>query len=273
MAKVPRSGWNWEINSIMEHTTIAFIARASRYSPGSVGKDLAILSAVRQQLASLGYPCLDIVREDVAGDMEADAFVSMARSQDMLNWLGNHERRDIPVVNSTASVMICNQRPLEMSVLEGEVNVPPMTGSDGYWVKRGYGCRQCDADVQFAPDWDAAQQAARSMSARGIHSVDIRSHVVGDWVKFYGVRGTRFFYYCRPQGGSNPIDEQMLRVQADQAARTVNLDVYGGDFIVRSDGTPVLVDLNDWPSFSPCREEAAKAIVIRVRQQIHGVAD
>ena len=42
------------------------------------------------------------------------------------------------------------------------------------------------------------------------------------------------------------------------------LDVYGGDCIVREDGTFCIIDLNDWPSFSRCREEAAKAIAGKV---------
>ena len=36
--------------------------------------------------------------------------------------------------------------------------------------------------------------------------------------------------------------------------------IYGGDVIIGSDGIARLIDLNDWPSFSACREEAADAI-------------
>jgi hypothetical protein len=48
------------------------------------------------------------------------------------------------------------------------------------------------------------------------------------------------------------------------------LDVYGGDWIVQTDGTPVLIDLNDWPSFSPCREEASEAIAQRIIDRLEG---
>ena len=36
--------------------------------------------------------------------------------------------------------------------------------------------------------------------------------------------------------------------------------IYGGDCIVRDDGSFALIDFNDWPSFARCREEAAAAI-------------
>ena len=46
------------------------------------------------------------------------------------------------------------------------------------------------------------------------------------------------------------------------------LPVFGGDFIVDPDGVARLIDLNDWPSFSACREEAADAIARLVTQML-----
>lgn len=45
-----------------------------------------------------------------------------------------------------------------------------------------------------------------------------------------------------------------------EKAGAVVVDVYGGDCIVRPDGTFCVIDFNDWPSFSRCRGEAAEAI-------------
>ena len=36
--------------------------------------------------------------------------------------------------------------------------------------------------------------------------------------------------------------------------------IYGGDCIVRCDGSYAIIDFNDWPSFSVCRQAAARAI-------------
>ena len=43
-------------------------------------------------------------------------------------------------------------------------------------------------------------------------------------------------------------------------AEAVGIEVYGGDCIVRSDGTFCLIDFNDWPSFRTCTVEAARKI-------------
>jgi len=264
---------------------IAFIGRAANFSPHSVGKDTAILSAVRKELTGRGYQCADIVWEDrVENIVEAEVYVSMGRKQDTLNWLGDFERQWQVVVNPTASVMICKQRHLLMTALEGGgVTVPPLIGGDGYWVKRGDCWAECAADVLFAPDRETANRIQEQMLERGVLTVDVRAHVVGDLVKFYGVSGTDFFRYYYPcDDGDWKFDNEVhngtphhygfdvdgMHAMVQKAADAVLLDVYGGDCIIRPDGQPVLIDLNDWPSFSRCREEAAQAIASRIEQRI-----
>ena len=44
------------------------------------------------------------------------------------------------------------------------------------------------------------------------------------------------------------------------AAETLGLFVYGGDAIIGRDGSITIIDVNDWPSFAPVREEASRAI-------------
>ncbi len=276
--------------------TIAFIGRAARFSPNSVGKDRAILEAVRQQLLEWGYECTEIVPEEQLDALWPDAFsdspvesfdgfVSMGRYQDTLNLLGTQERQHTPVVNGTASVMLCNHRTLLMQVLEDAgVAVPPMIGHDGYWVKRGYGCAEGPDDIQYCADWDAACVKRDEMFDRGEVDVEVRAHVEGDVVKFYAVRGTDFFRYYYPSDDGDmkfadqqrqpaahhyPFDVAALQAMARQAAELIDLDIYGGDCIVRPDGQPVLVDLNDWPSFSRCREEAAQAIAQRIVERMN----
>jgi hypothetical protein len=43
-------------------------------------------------------------------------------------------------------------------------------------------------------------------------------------------------------------------------ARCADVSVYGGDCVVRADGSFAIIDFNDWPSFACCREEAAETI-------------
>jgi hypothetical protein len=252
---------------------IVFIGRAARFSPNSVGKDMAILAAVRQQLSACGFACDDIVIEDVpTADIAAsDAYVSMGRRQDTLNWLGEYEKQYIPVVNCTASVMWCNMRSSLMQLLESEdgISVPPLIGGNGYWVKRGYGSTECDEDLQYAADRDEADRLCEQFYRRGINDVDVRAHVAGDLIKCYAVQGTDFFrWYTVGESLQTPFDERALERMMRKAADMIQLDVYGGDCIIRPDGQPVLIDLNDWPSFSPCRDEAAQAITKRIVQRI-----
>ena len=68
-----------------------------------------------------------------------------------------------------------------------------------------------------------------------------------------------------------PFDAQALQTMMDQAASTIQLDIYGGDCIIQPDGRPVLIDLNDWPSFSRCRDEAAQAIAERISEMLNAL--
>ena len=43
-------------------------------------------------------------------------------------------------------------------------------------------------------------------------------------------------------------------------SQLVGVEVFGGDAIIDEQGRFYIIDFNDWPSFSRCREEAAMAI-------------
>ena len=79
--------------------------------------------------------------------------------------------------------------------------------------------------------------------------------------KFYAVRGSDLFhwYYLHEIHGS-PFETGNLREIASVAAETLGLFVYGGDAIIGRDGSITIIDVNDWPSFAPVREEASRAI-------------
>ena len=52
--------------------------------------------------------------------------------------------------------------------------------------------------------------------------------------------------------------------KADKAADMLNVPVYGGDCVVSEDGSIRIIDFNDWPSFAPCRDEAAFYIATKM---------
>ena len=51
-----------------------------------------------------------------------------------------------------------------------------------------------------------------------------------------------------------------MRQMCEKAAEELDIKIYGGDCIMSEDGTLSLIDINDWPSFAPCRQLAAPAI-------------
>lgn len=264
---------------------IVTIFRAQCYSPNSVEKDAAILNVVGKMLKEKGYGVETCDEEDCQLRLpHAAVYVTMGRSEKLLRLLDDHQKQGALVVNSVAGVRICCQRYRQMQLLEqSDISVAPHEGNDGYWVKRGDASAQCVSDVTFQPDRESAAKAVAHMRAQGISEVDVRAHVVGDLVKFYGVCGTPFFrcYYPGDDGQSKfgdeqrngkpqhyPFDAQQLKQEMDRAARTLQVEVYGGDCIIRPDGSSVLIDFNDWPSFSRCCEEAAQAIATRIIKKI-----
>jgi len=266
-------------------TVIIFaVGRARRYSPNSVGKDAAILESVSCTLEREGYG-IRIVSEDTSWtNGEAFAYISMGRSGKTLERLAREEGLGRVVINSTESVSLCcNRRRLNHVLSKGGIPVPPSDGNHGYWLKRGDGVAETSCDVRFASDKAEMLVVKCKMQEAGIKDIVVQAHVEGDLVKFYGVRGTSFFrtFYPGDDGQTKFGDEQRngipkyyrfsveaLHGMAEQAARLVGIDVYGGDCIISRKGTFTLIDFNDWPSFSRCKEEAAEAIAKMVVERI-----
>lgn len=118
------------------------------------------------------------------------------------------------------------------------------------------------------------EKAKQDFKERGITDIVVSTHVVGDLIKFYGV-GKDFFrcYYPSDDGISKfgdeklngkahhyDYDQEAFHSEVVKLAKLVGVDVYGGDAIIDKGGNYFIIDFNDWPSFSRCREEAADAI-------------
>jgi hypothetical protein len=94
----------------------------------------------------------------------------------------------------------------------------------------------------------------------GVRKVLIQEHVEGRPIKFYGVGAGDYFRAFSDSGEEITSPVKALSSLARRSAMAIGLEIYGGDAIQTGKGDLVLVDLNDWPSFSRCRESAAKAI-------------
>ena len=102
--------------------------------------------------------------------------------------------------------------------------------------------------------------------SRGIRSAVVQRHVEGTAVKFYGVRGGFLSCFSASRAQCKVVAEigDELRMVAEAASQAIGLEVYGGDCIATEKGRLQLIDLNDWPSYGPCRTEGARAIAARL---------
>jgi hypothetical protein len=139
--------------------------------------------------------------------------------------------------------------------------------SRSLWVKRADVHATQPGDVVRV--WHEAEMVSvlNDFARRGILHAVIQTHCPGKVVKFYGVGPGRFFDYP----GLNPVMRAQVASLATVAARAVGLEIFGGDCVLTSEGTPVLIDLNDWPSFARCRTAAAQAIADHLSQRAQSV--
>lgn len=276
------------------------ISRSLQFSPNSVDRDAAIFAAVSNKLQRRGHD-VSVISEDlfIAVDLsEFDLVYSMARGRDVLEALASAEKTDhLRVVNSAQALLKATRYELVRDLEQAGIPQPrtqvlsldelgnlvaPCTLSYPLWLKRGDACAQQAGDVCYLSSCSENTAALTHFAEKGVSKVIAVEHAVGDLIKFYGVEGTDFFFFAYPTDGKGfskfgleqhngqPVhtafDAEALKTIADKAARATGFTVYGGDAIVQADGTFVIIDFNDWPSFSACRKEAAKAIAQRLNQ-------
>lgn len=271
------------------------IQRAACYSPNSEEKDLAILQEVGSLLEDATIISEDdfvnrfstynqsVSSESVESVNAYCQIISMARSTKALECLEQLEQSGIRVLNPSVGVRACQRSNVDKVMRENYLPLPPDKGDDGYWVKRADTTAQSKEDVCFCHDWSEVEKIKSTFMQRGITDVVTQAHVKGDVVKFYGVEGTGFFryYYSGDDTETKFGDEERngkpqyysfsssnLQADAEKLACLLQTPIYGGDAIVREDGCYVIIDFNDFPSFSRCREKAAKAIVGRMKQKV-----
>ncbi|MFC2436987.1 MAG: NDP-sugar synthase [Prevotella melaninogenica] len=271
------------------------IQRAACYSPNSEEKDLAILQEVgcffddakiigEGELVENFSTYNQLISAESLGSGNAYyQIISMARSPKALDCLEQLEQRGIRVLNSSVGVRACQRSNVEKVMRENHLPLPPDEGDEGYWVKRADAAAQSKEDVCFCHDWAEVEKIKSTFMQRGITDIVTQAHVKGDVVKFYGVEGTGFFRYYysgddtetkfgdeerngKPQ--YYPFSSSDLQADAEKLACLLQTPVYGGDAIIQEDGNYVIIDFNDFPSFSKCRKEAAKAIFERVKLAI-----
>jgi hypothetical protein len=261
------------------------IYRSPAYSPMQHGvNDTAILDTTVAQLAERGWGAIKTTEREVeAGRLPvAELYLNMCQGSLAAEQLMPLESDGAVVVNRPSSALNCHRYRLvrrlgdstlafpRTLILASSAALPPLAqlralspDHQTIWIKRGDVHAERAEDVVATP-LERVADALQAFTARGIPWVALQEHVPGPIVKFYGVTDGRFFrWYGSDTGyaGERPkVDENRLKALAFEAAAILGLEVFGGDVAFPEPDRPVLVDINDWPSFAPFREEAARAI-------------
>ena len=266
---------------------LAGIRRKTEFSPNHVVNDSLIIHRTGDALRALGA---EVTWYD-EGTVTPAAFpekvvFSMAQGPAGSATLAKIEDRGALIINSPRSVMNCYRTsmvkllpaagiPFPKSVIVStDAGVNPREAgftSSKIWIKRGDVHAVHKEDVTLASTDDEELTLLREFYARDIRQAILQEHLEGDTVKFYSVRGSDLFPWYYLNGvHKTPFSAGRLREIASVAAETLGLWVDGGDAIIGQDGVISIIDINDWPSFAPVREDASRAIaelVFRKAQQ------
>ena len=275
----------------MADIEIAGIMRAGAYSPNHIGNDAAIFNAAAEQLRKRGY-VVNIYSEEQfkLNDITEPVILNMCREQTSIAKLQQLEDQGRLVINSGYGIENCTRERMTRILLGNNIPYPeslivdtneaikPLLKKSGFqscWIKRGDFHAMHKEDVSYVRHPEEAQEVLQEYFLRGIKRAVINVHLTGDLVKFYGVHGTPFFFWFYPfdeghskygheaiNGKSKGIKFNVKEMKdiCQRAAEELNVVIYGGDCIVSADGEMRIIDFNDWPSFAPCRNEAAPHI-------------
>jgi hypothetical protein len=160
--------------------------------------------------------------------------------------------------------------PTHLVGTRGPADLRSLDLDSGIWLKRGDVHASVTADVQWVDSRERLDAGLAEFSRRGLEMAAVQAHRAGDEIKFYGVADGFFHWFYSGEAHKYPFSFAQLETLARQAATAAGLDIFGGDVIVSPTGELTLIDLNDWPSFAPCRERAAYAIADFITKRVHG---
>lgn len=294
----------------MSTAKIAGILRAREYSPNHIGNDAAIMNAVGDQLRKRGCE-VRLYSEEQFGEMDdaaldelkkMDCILAMCRSPKCVERLEQLENEGMYVVNSGYGIENCRRERMSRILVGHSIPYPVNFTVDTdksmlkrlqelniskCWIKQADFHSKHKEDVTFVRHAEEAQEVLHEYFLRGIGRALINEHITGELIRFYGVRGFGFFHCFMPMDVRiyNPdapdttnephtsLNRDKLKDICEKAAEALDIDIYGGDCMLLPSGEFMIIDVNDWPSFAPCRKEASSAIsrhILRNIKQIKG---
>ncbi|MDE7467395.1 MAG: hypothetical protein K2M61_03475 [Muribaculaceae bacterium] len=290
----------------MADIRIAGVMRAGVFSPNHIGNDAAIFNLVTDQLRKRGCEVNVYTEEQIvaSGGVDEPYIFNMCRDERSLEVLARMEDEGKLVVNSAYGIRNCVRDRMtriltaigtpipESFIVETDQAVKATltkAGVAGCWIKGGNVHTRHREDVAYARHPQEAQELLQEFFMRGLKTAVINRHIEGEQIKFYSIAGSKFFHWFYAFNGGhsrvglsllNTDDNQRATFDADAFQRVCNrtaealgITIYGGDAVVSPEGKVTIIDFDDWPSFAPCRREAAPVIartimtMIKNRQQ------
>ena len=199
----------------MAEIKIAGIMRAGAYSPNHIGNDAAIFNLVADQLRKRGYE-VNVYSEAQfgAGALRGErVIVDMCREKHSIEMLQKMEDDGCLVINSGYGIENCTRERMTRILLGSGIPYPDSlmvntneavidalntAGITRAWIKRGDFHAMHKEDVSYVRHPEEAQEVLQEYFLRGIPRAVINRHLEGDLIKFYGVRGSSFFYWFYP---------------------------------------------------------------------------
>ncbi|MBQ8734854.1 MAG: hypothetical protein IJY75_02575 [Bacteroidaceae bacterium] len=266
------------------------IPRAPENSPNMSEKDSLLFNAIVEKLQAKGHAVKIITKLDEENE-KYDMIFHMSRTMHTLQQIAKYEKSGTTVINSVNSVQNCS-RDKVVYILEKEgirqpayrfIETPEETTTLSYpgWLKKAEGWSCHADDVIYTANANEATEALLQMKSRGVNKALYCKHIEGDIIKFYGVAGNNFFRWHYPDPDKTKFglermngaiqkhcfSEETLKNTAFAAAQAIGVEIFGGDCIVTTTGEIYIIDLNDFPSFSADREEAAESITALIEKR------
>ena len=267
----------------MAEIKIAGIMRAAAFSPNHIGNYSSIFNIVADQLRKRGCE-VNVYSEDqfINNGVNEKIIVNMCREKRSIERLQHLEDMGMLVINSGYGIENCIRERMARIFIGSSIPYPETiitdtdeairerltkAGITRCWIKRGDSHTMHNEDVTLVRHPEEAQEILQEYFLRGIKRAVINRDIEGEMIKFYGILGTPFFYWLTTRSSSAiarkqpaTFDESRLKALCSAAAEILDVKIYGGDCVLSPDGKMRIIDFDDWPSFAPCRQEAATNI-------------
>lgn len=279
---------------------LLFIFRAEEFSPNNIAKDRKILDLTIKKIKDgrPDLEIVPTKEEDFCKDTDLNDIslvVGMPRRVKSLMKLQNSR---IKSYNSARGIInTATSRELTLTLLnEAGISVPDFWSYDPEademflceptlqnllpgWVKAMRYNGSKIGDVTYVETPIDADSTVLRLASESVQDIVVTKHLHGDLLKVYAVvdekneiKFSKWFYpqetgYTKfgEESGNDAlcyyhVEESMIKDLIRRIAQILELQFFGIDLIVGPTGEMTVIDVNDWPSYSVCQDEAAEAI-------------